>query len=150
MDAERFDAWQWVMWLLLCLAGLMPGEVAFGQAAETSSVRTSAAVVGVEQDVQVTAVGTSEQVAEEESMLSLEVMAGRSSGPLSLEGNAPHLNLRSTLIAPCLSNDRGQSPHVAGSVNNIADFPAETMHSSIGRISSRLTPLRALRPNVVA
>lgn len=106
MDAERFDAWQWVMWLLLCLAGLMPGEVAVGQTADSSSVRMSAAIVGVEQDVKVAAVGISKMVAEE-STLSLADMAGRLSLPSKLDDNTSHLNLRSTLITPCLSNDRG-------------------------------------------
>jgi hypothetical protein len=113
MDAERFDAWQWVMWLLLCLAGLMPGEVAVDQTAESSSVRASAVVVGVEQDVKVTAVGISKMVAEEEGMLLLADMAGRLSRPSKLDDNTSHLNLRSTLITPCLSNDRGMYPLLA-------------------------------------
>ncbi|KAL2209189.1 hypothetical protein CC79DRAFT_1320707 [Sarocladium strictum] len=74
MDAERFDAWQWVMWLLLCLTGLMPGEVAVGKAADSSSVRTSVAVVGAEQDVKVTAVDTSKTVADEERMKGVELL----------------------------------------------------------------------------
>jgi hypothetical protein len=109
MDAERFDAWQWVMWLLLCLTGLMPGEVAVGKAADSSSVRISVAVVGAEQDVKVTAVDTSKTVADEGSTLSLVNVPGKQSGLLKLEDSTSHLNLRSTPTSPCLSNDRGES-----------------------------------------
>ncbi|KAH8171688.1 hypothetical protein LIA77_08455 [Sarocladium implicatum] len=104
MDAERFDAWQWLMWLLLCLTGLMPCEVAVGQTAEASLLRASAEVVGAEQDVKVAAVESSESVAEEEK-LSLVDMAERLAR-LSMLADTPHLNLRSPSITPCLSNDR--------------------------------------------
>lgn len=147
MDAERFDAWQWMMWLLFCLAGLLPCEVAVGQTAETSSLRTSAAVVGAEQDVKVAAVESSETVAEEEN-LSLADMAEHLPRPSTLV-DTPHLNLRSTLITPCLSNDRGEL-HAILDDHRIAGLQViETMHSSIGRISSRLTPMRALRSSLV-
>lgn len=106
MDGQRFDAWEWVMWLLLCFLGLT-SEVAVSHTEEaplTGAFSVEMKQAGaIEQDVQVAAVDI------------LGTVPGllRSSVKQPMDRGSNRLDYRSSSSISWLSADRGK-PHITG------------------------------------